>query len=81
MLHKANGVVRPRWLLAEPPPVEKAAGEVCPSCGNPSFRVVDSKPSRTFGELGARDYSYLCDGCGFKDERMVTAGDNSRRGR
>ncbi len=49
-------------------------GEVCPSCGDATYRVVNSAASATFGGLGSRTYKYACDRCGFEDLQMVTPG-------
>ena len=52
--------------------LQRAPGEACPACGELEFRVTASKPSgHGFGHLGARDYSYKCQKCGFEDVRMV----------
>jgi ribosomal protein L37E len=51
--------------------LQRAPGEACPSCGALAFRVEKSEPSQTsFADLGARDYHWKCQECGYGDVRM-----------
>lgn len=54
--------------------LQKAPGLACPACGELSFRVTASGPTKGgFGRLGARDITKTCQSCGFTDTEMVTA--------
>jgi predicted RNA-binding Zn-ribbon protein involved in translation (DUF1610 family) len=53
--------------------LQRWPGEACPACGELEFRVTSSRSSgRGMRHLGARDYSYKCQKCGFEDIRMIT---------
>jgi len=51
--------------------ITSAVGETCPSCKNRSFKLISSKPHKTFGRLGVMERMYECSTCGFKEPRTI----------
>lgn len=45
-----------------------ATGDQCPRCREPLFMLESSRPlPGGLGDLGARQYSYRCQACGYED--------------
>lgn len=45
-----------------------ATGDQCPRCREPRFMLESSRPlPGGLGDLGARQYSYRCQACGYED--------------
>ena len=51
--------------------LEGLDGEKCPSCRKMGWRLVDSQPDRTFGELGGIRRTYKCSECGLSESKLV----------
>ena len=49
--------------------LKRAPGEACPRCGALEYRVVEARPSVSYG---VREHVYRCGDCGFQDVKMVT---------
>lgn len=57
--------------------LKKAPGEACPSCGDLDFRITKSEGvGGPFAVMGARNYHWKCQSCGYEDVKM---GENNRR--
>jgi len=52
--------------------LRRAPGEACPKCGEWTWRVVSSQPSRAFGDMGVVDRLMRCEQCGFEERKMVS---------
>lgn len=50
----------------------KTKGNRCPSCGEFSFIIIDSKPDNKFGDLGATRNTYECSECKHRQEKIDT---------
>ena len=46
-------------------------GEKCPSCGAYEFMVTATKPHPLMGEVGIKERTYTCSGCGFTEPRIT----------
>jgi C4-type Zn-finger protein len=50
---------------------ERAPGEACPKCRAYKFHVEKSAAAPGhFGQMGMRQYHWLCDECGYTDQRV-----------
>jgi transposase-like protein len=53
--------------------LQRAPGEACPSCGEFGFRIAKSQVARgPFADMGARNYHWKCQSCGYEDVKMGT---------
>jgi hypothetical protein len=52
--------------------LQRAPGEVCPSCRALDFRVVRSGPHPILTDVGGRIHHMKCGSCGYTDARTVT---------
>ena len=51
--------------------LEGLDGEKCPKCRRMGWRIVDSKPDPTFGDLGGTRRTYKCSECGLSESKLV----------
>ena len=52
--------------------LENIDGDPCPKCHKRGWNIVDSKPDKEFGELGAIRRSYKCSFCNFSEEILIS---------
>jgi hypothetical protein len=53
--------------------LQRAPGEVCPSCRELDFRVESSGPHPILSAAGGRIHYMKCGSCGYTDERSITS--------
>jgi len=51
--------------------LEGLDGEKCPKCRKMGWRIVDSRPDPTFGDLGGTRRTYKCSECEFSESKIV----------
>jgi len=48
-----------------------ASGEKCPKCNNRTFELISTKPHPVFGEVGAKERTYVCSVCSFEESKLI----------
>ena len=72
---KMAGVVEENLKLnARIRELESIEADPCPKCKKRTWELESSRPHPTFGDSGVFLRSYRCSECGFKDQKLITAG-------
>ncbi len=50
--------------------IDNSDFDPCPRCKQPTFRLEESKPDPTFGEIGGRVHSFRCSNCDYTDQKF-----------